>query len=251
MENNETDSSNNDRIDYDGTKRKVSDDLNKDYDGTTPNPAGAQRGDSTTTSVTSQTGSINNNDLSAVHDITYESQQKTNDDNNRRAGHETTTKHKSSKEQREMPIKAYDLSQMAKRDQQKTNDDNNRRAGHETTTKHKSSKEQREMPIKAYDLSQMAKRDEEKENDDESDKQPELSDNLLNFLNEINNNNSNHENGNSIRKLMNNQINCISNNGNENGPRADPVDTPGPAVVSNPQNNHSESEIERMRRESI
>ena len=208
MENNETDSSNNDRIDYDGTKRKVSDDLNKDYDGTTPNPAGAQRGDSTTTSVTSQTGSINNNDLSAVHDITYESQQK-------------------------------------------TNDDNNRRAGHETTTKHKSSKEQREMPIKAYDLSQMAKRDEEKENDDESDKQPELSDNLLNFLNEINNNNSNHENGNSIRKLMNNQINCISNNGNENGPRADPVDTPGPAVVSNPQNNHSESEIERMRRESI
>ena len=208
MENNETDSSNNDRIDYDGTKRKVSDDLNKDYDGTTPNPAGAQRGDSTTTSVTSQTGSINNNDLSAVHDITYESQQK-------------------------------------------TNDDNNRRAGHETTTKHKSSKEQREMPIKAYDLSQMAKRDEEKENDDESDKQPELSDNLLNFLNEINNNNSNHENGNSIRKLMNNQINCISNNGNENGPRADPVDTPGPAVVSNPQNNHPESEIERMRRESI
>ena len=184
MENNETDSSNNDRIDYDGTKRKVSDDLNKDYDGTTPNPAGAQRGDSTTTSVTSQTGSINNNDLSAVHDITYESQQK-------------------------------------------TNDDNNRRAGHETTTKHKSSKEQREMPIKAYDLSQMAKRDEEKENDDESDKQPELSDNLLNFLNEINNNNSNHENGNSIRKLMNNQINCISNNGNENGPRVDPVDTPG------------------------
>ena len=103
------------------------------------------------------------------------------------------------------------------------------------------------MPIKAYDLSQMAKCEERKEIDDESENQPESIGNLVNFLSEINN--SNNENGNSIRKLVNNRINVISNNRNENGLRVDPVDTPETTVVNKLLNIHSETEIERMRRE--